>query len=152
MYVLKYFLFSIFLIGCAAKVPHASKHDDTLAKQFTVEKRESNIYIYQKSTELGAPAITIMMDDYIVGDIAPKTYLKVTTTPGRHLIKSVHSRPYKLNITTKAGYNYFVSLDIDIDFDTNPAKLFLVSSKVGKKNVLQNELAQVYMKKNIPLN
>ncbi len=148
----KYYIIviGIAIVGCASTEMDSNLKDKE-AKQFKVTPNKANIYIYRDGDLPGSPRLTIMLDQYIAGDTAPKTFIKVSVKPGKHTIKSIFGNVSKLEIYTKAGKNYFVWQETKMGMFNGQTKLHLVKSTQGKRKVLEGRRTETFMQKDIKL-
>jgi hypothetical protein len=136
-------VFSAYIAGCAT-VPMANTTDDQLRKEFIPPSNgNAGLYIYRNSTFGGALRKSVYVDDQLLGESAPMTYLYKEVTPGEHKI-STESEFSNNDLTVKAesGMNYFVRQYMKFGVFVGGANLELVPIEEGKKGVLECKLAK----------
>jgi len=131
------------LVGCAT-VPMATTSDDQLRKEFSPPSNgNAGLYIYRNSTFGGALRKSIYIDDQLLGESAPMTYLYKEVTPGEHIISTESEFGNNdLNVNTEAGMNYFIRQYIKFGVFVGGSNLELVPEEEGKKGVLECKLAK----------
>jgi|TARA_B110000091_G_scaffold83472_2_gene91861 uncharacterized protein YceK len=134
-------LTSLVFSGCAS-VPMESKVEDEAAKTFEVVEDRSNIYIYRNENFGGAIKMPVVLDDKIVGDTAPKTFILKTVDPGEHVVVSKTENDASLAFTTEAGKNYFVWQEVKMGLWTARSKLHLVDEATGRDGVNECKLVK----------
>ena len=119
-----------------------SKVEDEAAKTFEVVEDRSNIYIYRNENFGGAIKMPVVLDDKIVGDTAPKTFILKTVDPGEHVVVSKTENDASLAFTTEAGKNYFVWQEVKMGLWTARSKLHLVDEATGRDGVNECKLVK----------
>lgn len=132
---------ALVLLGGCASVPMASKDHDAQAKEFTVQKNQSNIYLYRNENIGGAIAIPVMIDGRVAGKTAAKTYFLWSVPPGKHEIVSMGENTEKITLDTKAGKNYFVWQEIKMGMWQPRTLLHVMNEEDGRKAVMECSLA-----------
>lgn len=138
-------IFVIFLSAvCAAcaSVNLADPDDDSAAKTFNVADGKSNIYIYRNEDVILNTGVSIEVDGKQLGSTGPQTFILATVSPGRHTIIASGENTEKLEVTTEAGKNYFLWLEIRLGAFTNRGHLHLVTMEEGKKGVMESKLVK----------
>ena len=131
---------ALLLSGCASTSPEAPSHEDAKAKQFATIKGKSNIYLYRNESYGMAISMPLFLDGKSIGSTGAKTYVKATTNPGKHILTSKAENDNALQLTTKAGKNYFVWQEVKMGIISARSKLKLVSDSEGKKDVRECSL------------
>lgn len=126
---------AILFSGCASTSPKAPLQADAKAKQFTTVKGKSNIYVYRNEFFGAAVSMPVTLDGQNVGATGAHTYLKLSTTPGNHVLTSEAENDHVLKLTTQANKNYFVWQEVKMGVISARSKLSLVSEQKGKKGV-----------------
>ena len=132
---------SVVFVACAS-VNLADPNDDSAAKTFSVADGKSNIYIYRDEDVVLNTDVSIEIDEKQMGSTGPQTFILATVSPGRHTIIARGENTETLEITTEAGENYFVWLEIRLGAFTNHGHLHLVSMDEGKKGVMESRLVK----------
>ncbi len=122
--------------GCASTSPSAPVQADTKAKEFTTNKSKSNIYVYRNEFFGAAISMPVTLDGQKVGATGADTYLKLTTTAGKHIITSEAENTDILELTTLANRNYFVWQEVKMGVISARSKLHLVSKEEGEKGFI----------------
>ena len=126
------------LLGGCASTPEASPQSDAEAKRFESAPRAAIIYLYRADTPGGSGTSTIWIDGRIVGQTLPATYFRVPVRPGRNRISAYASDQGQLEIETREGGIYFVSMRVAGTDETAPNTLFRsVAPEVGKAEIVR---------------
>lgn len=135
-------LLLLFLTACAS-VPMATLEEDATRKAFVAPSEgKSGIYIYRNSNFGGALKKSISINSVAVGQTAPMTYFYTEVEPGNQDIATESEfSDNNLLITTEADKLYFVKQSIKMGVFVGGAKLTQVEDDVGKKGVLQCNMA-----------
>jgi hypothetical protein len=118
--------------------------DDQLRKEFSSPSDgKAGLYIYRNSTFGGALRKSVYVDEQLVGETAPMTYLYKVVTPGEHKI-STESEFGNNDLIVKAepGVNYFVRQYMKFGVIVGGSNLELIPEEEGKKGVLECKLAK----------
>lgn len=126
--------------GCASTSPNAPVQADAKAKEFTTDKSKSNIYVYRNEFFGAAISMPVTLDGQKVGTTGANTYIKLTTTPGKHTITSETENTATLELTTLSNRNYFVWQEVKMGVISARSKLHLVSKEKGKEGVKECKL------------
>lgn len=133
----------LLLSGCASTSPNAPVQSDKKAKEFIKDKSKSNIYVYRNELYGSAISMPITLNGENVGTTGAKTYLKLTTEPGKQIIISEAESSDMLELTTLKNQNYFVWQEVKMGILSARSKLHLVSEDEGKKGVKDCKLISV---------
>ncbi len=147
--IVGFILLTSLMIGCSPSVPLENHQADYNAKKFITNNNKSNIYIYRNETL--SERVTVTIDEKIIGDTGPKTFLKVTINPGKHTISSLAENVSKVTLNTKPGHNYYIWQENKMGISMTHTKLHIVSEIDGKKGVRECKLVTEYKDKNIKL-
>jgi len=124
------------LDGCAS-TPEASLQSDAEAKRFESAPRAAIIYLYRADTPGASGTSTIWVDGHIVGQTLPATYFRVPVRPGRNRISAYAGDQGRLEIETREGGIYFVSMRIAGTDETPSSTVFRsVTLEVGKAEIM----------------
>jgi hypothetical protein len=136
-------ILSVWLAGCAT-VPMATTTDDQLRKEFSPPSNgQAGLYIYRNSTFGGALRKSVYIDNQLLGESAPMTYLYKEVIPGEHKISTESEFSNNdLIVKTEPGMNYFVRQYMKFGVFVGGANLELVPEEEGKKGVLECKLAK----------
>ena len=124
-------LLALALLGGCASTPEASKQQDALAKEFITHPNASTIYVYRSEFNHFDTDTVLYIDGRIVGATLPGAYFRIDTTPGRHVLHGTGVDIGQIELNTRAGELYFVSLDV-IGGHSN---FRVVSDEVGRERV-----------------
>lgn len=129
------------MVGCA-QVPMADTKQDTALKSFpTAKPGMSGVYIYRNETLGAAMKLDVGLDGKDLGATAAKTYFYKDIAPGKHTVTSKGETDDTLNFDAMAGKLYFVWQEVKMGVLSARTKLHLVGDDVGKKGVLESQLA-----------
>jgi hypothetical protein len=140
-------LVSLFeLVGCVS-IPLAPTEQDAARKQFPMPAQDTaGVYIYRNhlATRQGLLVKrSIYMDDKLLGDTLPDTYFFREVKPGIHKISTESEFSNNdLTLDAEAGKNYFVHQFLKMGLLSAATGIELVPEDVGKKGVLNSQLAQ----------
>ena len=132
-------IFTLFIASCAP-VPLAKPEQDSMAKSFSVETGKSNIYIYRNETENFNSEMAVDIDGKHVGGTTQRTFIVSSVQPGKHIIKAHGENVSEIEITTEAGKNYFVWLEVTVGAFIPRAKLHSVDQETGEAGVKECDL------------
>lgn len=135
---------TLLLAACAATVQLAATDEDMAAKAFAPAPGMANVYVTRESRFTGSAVLfQLVVDQKVVGGIAPGTYHLVSVAPGPHTISVTTNENQSMQqIDAVAGQSYF--------FEVRP-KMGLISARVevaalaeaeGQAAVAENSLAQ----------
>lgn len=126
------------LLGACASTPQAPPQTDAEAKRFESAPRAAIIYLYRADTPGGSGTPTIWIDGRIVGQTLPATYFRVPVRPGRNRISAYAGDQGRLEIETRAGGIYFVSMRVAGTDETASNTLFReVALEAGKAEIVR---------------
>ncbi len=136
-------LLTALVTGCAS-VPMDTVENDRLRKEFmTPELNKAGLYIYRNTWVGQALKKTLYVDDVEIGETVNKVYFYKELTPGSHKIstESEFSENH-MSLEVEGGKNYFAEQYIKFGVFVGGANLKMVSEPMGKKEVLQCDLAK----------
>lgn len=126
------------LLGACASTPEAPVQSDAEAKRFESASRAAIIYLYRADAPGGSGTSTIWVDGHIVGQTLPATYFRVPVRPGRNRISAYASDQGNLDIETREGGIYFVSMRVAGTDETPASTVFRsVAPEVGKTEIVR---------------
>lgn len=133
----------VFFSGCAT-VPMASSEVDTELKTFQKPLNESaGLYIYRNSFAGQALKKNVYINGKLIGETANKVYFYKELPAGNYTLATESEfSENNLDITVEAGQLYFVEQTIKLGVFVGGAKLSLVDSDTGMKNVKECKLAK----------
>jgi hypothetical protein len=100
------------LIGCTS-LQKAPVEEDTRAKLFRPEQGKANIYVYREMKFMGSAGnFRITMDSKYVGELAVKTYYRLSVDPGEHEILAEAWQKRSVTIQAVEGESHFVSVKV----------------------------------------
>ncbi|HSW11215.1 MAG TPA: DUF2846 domain-containing protein, partial [Solimonas sp.] len=73
-------------LSACASVQLADASEDSKAKEFAAPADASQLYIYRDEYMGGAIKMDVFVDDQVLGQTGPCTYLVKTVTPGEHTV------------------------------------------------------------------
>lgn len=97
--------------GCAS-TPEATRDRDAAAKEFTTHPNASTIYVYRSPFNHYDTDSVLYLDGRLIGSTLPGAYFRLDTTPGRHTLHGTGIDVGELELDTRPGQLYFVSLDV----------------------------------------
>jgi len=125
------------LVGCAS-TPEASLQSDAEAKRFESAPRAAIIYLYRGDAPGASSTSTIWVDGHIVGQSLPATFFRVPVRPGRNRISAYANDQGHLDIDTREGGIYFVSMRVAGTDETPSSTVFRsVAPEVGKTEIVR---------------
>ena len=95
------------LAGCAS-TPQATVERDTEARQFTTHPAASTLFIYRP--DAAQDESVLWVDGRLIGATLPHTFFRVHLDPGRHVITGMAADNGQIDLETRPGAVYFVSL------------------------------------------
>jgi hypothetical protein len=125
---------ALIVAGCTS-VPQASEARDADAKQFNTQPGYAAIYVYRPDFGYASdPAESVLwMDTRLIGSTLPRTFFRLDTRPGRHVLHGDAHDTGKLALDTKAGELYFVSLNVVGGI----SRFTQVSPDTGRREILK---------------
>ena len=139
LYLLPIIIFTLFIASCSP-VQLAKPEQDSIAKSFSVESGKSNIYIYRNETENFNSEMAVDIDGKYVGGTTQRTFIVSSVQPGKHIINAHGENVSEIEITTEAGKNYFVWLEVTVGAFIPRATLHAVDQETGKVGVKECNL------------
>ncbi len=121
------------LVGGCASTPEAPRDRDAEAKQFLTHPNASTIYVYRIDVEPTDDHVVLYIDSRLIGETLPRTYFRIDTVPGRHVLHGTAVDLGKLNLETRPGELYFVELTVA----AGQSNFRLVPEKIGRKRLLE---------------
>jgi len=128
--------------GCAS-VPMMPDADDLAAKAFSAPPAaQAQVFVYRNESMGGAVKLGVLLDGFLVGESAAKTYFLVPLAPGKHVIGSTAENRDELPIEAAAGKTYFVWQEVKMGLLQARTKLTLMDEATGKAGVGECKRAQ----------
>ncbi len=128
------------LTSSCSSVNKASFEEDLNAKKFTVDKGQSNIYLYRNQVDNFDVIISAEIDGKHVSNTEDRTYVLKTLKPGKHIITAHAENTSKIEVTTEADKNYYVWLEVTLGLEKPRTKLHLVSKGRGEAGIKGSKL------------
>lgn len=134
----------MFLAGCAATVDLAAPEEDLAAKSFVPGEGEANIYVTRKDQFTGSAVLfQLVVDQRVIGGIAPGTYHLVRVEPGHHTISVTTSENQSVEeVDAVAGRNYFFEVEPRMGWIAARAEVEPLSEEEGRAAIAENALAE----------
>jgi hypothetical protein len=123
---------ALLVTGCAS-TPEAPADRDAEAKQFLTHPNASTIYVYRIDVEPTDDNVILYIDSRLIGETLPRTYFRIDTVPGRHVLSGTAADLGKLELATRPGALYFVELTVA----AGQSNFGLVLEEVGRKRILE---------------
>jgi hypothetical protein len=123
---------ALLVTGCAS-TPEAPADRDAEAKQFLTHPNASTIYVYRIDVEPTDDNVILYIDSRLIGETLPRTYFRIDTVPGRHVLSGTAADLGKLELATRPGALYFVELSVA----AGQSNFGLVPEEVGRKRILE---------------
>jgi hypothetical protein len=123
---------ALLVTGCAS-TPEAPADRDAEAKQFLTHPNASTIYVYRIDVEPTDDNVILYIDSRLIGETLPRTYFRIDTVPGRHVLHGIAADLGKLELATRPGALYFVELTVA----AGQSNFGLVPEEVGRKRILE---------------
>ena len=101
----------VLLAGCAS-TPEASRARDTDAKQFLSHPGTAAIYVYRSDSGSLDDDSVLYVDHRLIGSTLRRTYFRIDTQPGNHILHGVGYDTGQLEIEVRPGEIYFVLLNV----------------------------------------
>jgi hypothetical protein len=131
---------TISLVGCAS-VPMGDAKKDAELKSFTPKPDVAGLYIYRNESFGAAVKMDIEVDGKPIGQTASRTYFYKEVPPGKRTVTSKSENTDSIEINAVAGKLYYVWQEVKMGLLYARTKLTLVSEEVGKRGVLESQLA-----------
>jgi hypothetical protein len=123
----------VFLVAGCASTPEAPTDRDAEAKQFLTHPNTSTIYVYRIDFEPDDDNVVLYIDSRLIGETLPRTYFRIDTVPGRHVLHGIAVDGGRIDLETRPGALYFVEHTV-----TAGQSFFrLVPEEVGRKTILE---------------
>jgi hypothetical protein len=120
----------VLFAGCAS-TPEATLERDADAKQFNSHPGNSTVYVYRPDSETPDSDTVLWIDGRLIGATLPKTYFRINLDPGKHKLSGMGHDNGTLNIETRPGELYFVSLYV-LGGQSN---FWLIPPEIGQKAI-----------------
>jgi hypothetical protein len=134
-------LMLLILSGCAS-VPMASPEHDAYAKNFTVVKDQSRIYLFRNENLGSAVRITVALDGKIMGQTAPKTYFYWNVAPGIHEVSCMSSEANdSIRFTAEAGEPVYIWQEMKMGAFSAGCQLHRVKAEAAQGEIRNSSLA-----------
>ena len=130
--------------GCAATVDLAAPEQDQAAKTFVPAEGQANIYVTRKDQFTGSAVLfQLVVDQRVIGGIAPGTYHLVVVAPGRHTVSVTTAENQSTEeLDAVAGESYFFEVKPKMGWVAARAEVARMSDADGRAAVSENSLAQ----------
>jgi hypothetical protein len=126
---------ALVVAGCTS-VPQASPGRDAEAKQFNTQPGTATIYVYRPdlagASDLGSAAV-LWLDGRLIGETLPRTFFRLAVRPGRHVLNGQVADVGRIELDTRAGELYFVSMRLT----GGTSNFERVSVEAGKRDILR---------------
>ncbi len=121
--------------GCAS-VPMMPEADDLAGKTFAAPPPDrAHLYVYRNESFGGGVKLGVLLDGYMAGETAAKTYALLPLAPGNHVVVSVAENREELPLQAVAGKTYFVWQEVKMGLLQARSKLTLVDEATGRAGV-----------------
>ncbi|WP_413294802.1 DUF2846 domain-containing protein [Bdellovibrio sp. HCB185ZH] len=134
-------LFNLMLVGCRS-VPMASLAQDGQAKQFAINPKAAQVYIYRNEFMGNQLKIDVFVNGEMRGQTMGDTYMLMTLPKGKHTIMSEAENKSTLDIEVENGKNYFVWQEVKMGMWIARNKLQIVDEATGKSGMRECKLIQ----------
>ena len=134
----------VLLAGCAATVELAEPDEDQAAKAFVPAAGQANIYVTRKDQFTGSAVLfQLVVDQRVIGGIAPGTYHLVSVAPGPHTVSVTTSENQSMEeVEAVAGESYFFEVRPKMGWIAARAEVSRMSDAEGRAAVSENSLAE----------
>ena len=134
----------MFVAGCAATVDLAAPEEDLTAKTFAPAEGQANIYVTREDQFTGSAVLfQLVVDQKVVGGIAPGTYHLVPVAPGRHSISVTTAENQSIEeVDAEADHCYFFEVKPKMGWIAARAEVVQMSETEGRAAVSENSLAE----------
>jgi hypothetical protein len=99
------------LAGCTS-TPQASGEQDLYAKEFVTHPGASTIYVYRSPFNQFDFDSVLYLNGRLMGTTVPGAYFRIDTVPGHNVLHGTGIDLGRIELDTRAGEIYFVSLDV----------------------------------------
>ena len=130
--------------GCAASVDLAAPELDQAAKTFVPAEGQANIYVTRKDQFTGSAVLfQLVVDQRVIGGIAPGTYHLIAVAPGPHTVSvTTAENQSSEQLDAVAGESYFFEVKPKMGWVAARAEVVRMSDADGRAAVSENSLAQ----------
>jgi hypothetical protein len=134
----------VFLAGCAATVELASPEEDLAAKRFIPGEGEANIYVTREDQFTGSAVLfQLVVDQRVIGGIAPGTYHLIRVEPGHHTISVTTAENQSIEeVDAEAGRSYFFEVKPKMGWFAARAEVDPLTEEEGRAAIAENTLAE----------
>lgn len=126
----------LLLVGCFVSVPLALPELDQAAKQFQPFPDRGQLYIIRPLAPGVMLYYQVVVDGFVVGALAPRTYFVAPLSLGAHTVAVYFPDQRMSTLTVEAGRNYFMRVT---------HWLYPVGEAEGRASVLAATLAQGFL-------
>src|SRR4051812_44464695 len=99
------------LAGCTS-TPEAPPPRDAVAKEFYTHPAASTIYVYRSQFNNLDFDSVLFLNGRLIGSTLPGTYFRLDVTPGHNVLHGTGIDIGQIELDTRSGELYFVSLDV----------------------------------------
>lgn len=137
---------TLFIVGCAAKVPMESAERDYELKQFPAPPEgQAAVYVYRDSYIGKALTKRISINDVPIGESADKVFFYTVIKPGDTVVATASEfSDNTLEFDAQKDANYFIRQYIKMGVFIGGANLEMMSEETGKKHILNTKLAKSF--------
>jgi hypothetical protein len=121
---------AVVLASCTS-TPQAPPDRDAYAKEFVTHPGASTIYVYRSPFNHFDFDSVLYLNGRLMGTTVPGTYFRIDTVPGHNVLHGTGNDLGRMELDTRAGELYFVSLDV-LGGHSN---FRLVSPQAGKQRI-----------------
>jgi hypothetical protein len=134
----------LFLAGCAATVELATPEEDLAAKRFIPAEGEANIYVTREDQFTGSAVLfQLVVDQRVIGGLAPGTYHLIQVEPGHHTISVTTAENQSIEeVDAEAGQSYFFEVEPRMGWFAARAEVEPLSEEEGRAAIAENTLAE----------
>lgn len=127
------------LSACAQLPPHPQ---DAVAKKFEAVPGKSVIYLVRPHPELAPSqlAMTVQLDDMMMGSTYSGTYFRWEVEPGRHELRGYGMDNARLTIDTAPGQIYFVRQDVYGNIRSAWSAFKVIDPEAGRALVARSDI------------
>jgi len=118
----------------------AKKELDLEAKQFNINQDKSNVYIYRPKVLNFNTEMAVEIDGKHAANTEDATFIFQSLEPGKHIITAHGEGTNEIVITTKAGENYYILLDVRLGVFIPTPVMKLVDAKTGQAGIKKCKL------------
>jgi hypothetical protein len=134
----------LLVAGCAASVDLAAPDADQAAKTFVPAEGMASIYVTRKDQFTGSAVLfQLVVDQRVIGGIAPGTYHLVPVEPGPHTVSVTTSENQSTQeVDAVAGQSYFFEIKPKMGWIAARAEVVPMNEEDGRTAVSENSLAE----------